>query len=551
MLALRRVIGFLGLMKPLLLCVVLFAFGAYAEDVDMLMESLRSELREAGKESVKVPQGAKGAKGTKERPTEEQFQQAQQIQMRKSQSANFLQMLRDLPPGDEWKEQQSAATLHAISQIRTASFSTKIDEICESLTRELRDRNARWLADFKERYNTTLGRVLSAGINAATGKELDEPLRDLKRLGKEVMDATDTRNHGLLPVKLDAISPLEQLLTAIQDALLATASPTEKRGKDAMDRLQSAMRDYGRQLEDLIPRSELVQKLQVLTDRVAAAMPPVPIPPKPMTREAIESKVDAILRDVKKLEDMGVALQKIDDLAAQQRDLRGSYMESFPISQLRSYRKTYEDLRSGAPTSLSFATTTYAVPNAESVTLNQLKVLLVKFALTRVLGAPADMGPKEEESAAAYLKRMLDLSLHNSDWQLVSRVIDTTQTMGLTSVLGTNDASALRQILAGVNQERARQFSFAVTSYLAALKTGSQAIPVEKIGDMLEKIKKDHPQDYEAGVQAAKAGLSANEERMRTIMDPRTSRFGSPGSNPAASTLVIPAAGSEAASGAK
>ena len=532
-------------MKPLLLCLALITLVANAEDVDKLMESLRSELREAVKESAKDVQATKGTKGAKERSTQEQ---AQQAQMRNFQISNFVQILRDLPAGDEWKEQQMETTLHAIHEIRSASVSAKIDEICDSLTRDLRDRNALWLAALKQKYDTTLRKALASGLKATTGKELDEPLQELRQLVKDVMEAGDARNRGMLAVKLDAISPLEQFLTAIQDALLAISNPTVKNGKEAVDRLQYALRDNGRQMADLIPRSELVQKVQALTDRITAAMPPPITPPaqqKGISREEFDRKVEDILKGVKKFNDLGDALAKIDEILKQQRQFGGSTLPPFTSIQLSSYIRTYDDLRAGVATSLAFVNNSYGGQGSEALT--PIKNMLVKAAISRVLKTSSNMGPKEDEDTGPYLQRVLDVAIKTSDWALMARVLEATQFLNLSAVISTSDSSALRQLLAGVNMEHARQYSFAVSSYIAALKTGSRMIPAEKIGDMLDSIKKDHPQEYEAGIQRANTPPSIGEERMRTMMGSRPTSLTDPvGSTPTSSTLRIPAAAKDA-----
>lgn len=533
-------------MKSLLACLLLFALGANAEDIDKMMESLRAELREAVKESAKGVQGTKGAKGAKERLTQEQ---AQEAKVRNFQISNFVQILRDLPAGDGWKDEQMETTLHAIHEIRSASVSPKIDEICDWLTRELRDRNARWMAALKERYDATLRRVLASGLKATTGKELDEPLQELRQLVKEVMEAGDTRNRGNPGFKFDAISPMEQFLTTIQDALLATSNPTAKSGKEAIDHLQYAMRDYGRQLADLIPRSELVQKVQALTERLTAALPPAIAPPaqqKGISREEFDRKVEDILKGVKKFNDLGDALAKIDEFLKQQRQFGGSTIPPFTSSQLSSYIRTYDDLRAGVATSLTFINNNYGGQGSEA--LIPIKNLLVKAAISRVLKTPSDMGPKEDEDTSPYLQRMLDVAIKTSDWLLVARVLEAIQFLNLSAVISTTDSSALRQLLAGVNFEHARQYSYAVSTYIAALKTGSHMIPAEKIGDMLDSIKKDHPQEYEAGIQRANTAPSLADERMRTLMGSRPTFAPDPTvSTPASSTLKIPAAAKDAA----
>lgn len=71
------------------------------------------------------------------------------------------------------------------------------------------------------------------------------------------------------------------------------------------------------------------------------------------------------------------------------------------------------------------------------------------------------------------------------------------------SVTSSSDSSALTQFLAGLNQEKAKQYSLAVASFQAALKTGSQIVSPELIGEHLEAIRAQYPTEFEKGVQIA------------------------------------------------
>ncbi|HEY3900451.1 MAG TPA: hypothetical protein VGM54_17720 [Chthoniobacter sp.] len=74
-------------------------------------------------------------------------------------------------------------------------------------------------------------------------------------------------------------------------------------------------------------------------------------------------------------------------------------------------------------------------------------------------------------------------------------------TLRIESTAAVNDREALQLFLAGLNQEKAMQYVFAVISFEQALKTGSQLISAELIGGHLERIQKEHPQEYQKGVE--------------------------------------------------
>jgi hypothetical protein len=56
-------------------------------------------------------------------------------------------------------------------------------------------------------------------------------------------------------------------------------------------------------------------------------------------------------------------------------------------------------------------------------------------------------------------------------------------------------------LLAGINQEAAEQYSLAVVSYQDALKVSDTTIPAKFIGTRLAAIKQNHPAEYEDGMK--------------------------------------------------
>lgn len=510
-------------MKRLVFCLVACSAVVWSAEPDKLLESLRAEMRAVGNSD---------AKGDSEGG--------------RSRVHRIESFLSALSAGDPLGDEMQAQTLQAIEQIRAASLSEKINEISGSLAAQLRDRITKKQKELKERLDTTLRKALNDALKAASAKELDEPLRELARLQKDLM-LLGYRSDVRLMVNSETVSTVEQIVTMIQDAMLAASNPSAVRGRDAIERLKSAPGNYGRNLGDLIPRSEFLEKLGAISARIMPGQQA-----KPLARQEFEDRVRDIFSRVKNLDDMDPALTAIDELIAQQREVNGYTSDSGVIYQLRSYRRTYDDLRAGAATSLSFASSSSSDAQSQEV-LRPVRDRLVKFALTRVLGVSGDLAPKQDETVATYLHRMLDTAYRTSDWQLMANVLDAAQSMGLTSIVSTNNGLALRQFLAGVNQERARQYSGAVSSYLSALRTGSQSIPVEKIGEKLQEIKAQHPQDYESGVQLANAPAPLPGYYRSTVGYPPgyPPGFSTPGSSSPASTLQVPPVATDVPGGKK
>ena len=215
----------------------------------------------------------------------------------------------------------------------------------------------------------------------------------------------------------------------------------------------------------------------------------------------MEQQVSEILAGVKKLEELDGAVTQLDELLAKQRKA-GRYLSDGTLSpELKNLRNFYKEVVSGMAVTLdSFITS--SKPKDDNI--SRLRNMLIRFAVPRVLGIVADKGMKEDESLSVFIRRTVAEAIESHDWKLLGRVLDMNQRLAIgQSPLNTGDSTALQQFLAAQNQERARQYGGAVGSYLAVLKSGSQTIPAEFIGDRLTTIEKEHPKEYQAAVELA------------------------------------------------
>lgn len=249
--------------------------------------------------------------------------------------------------------------------------------------------------------------------------------------------------------------------------------------------------------------------------------------------------MDELVRSVKKLEDMEPVLTKIESLIAQQRSVNGYSGESSVLSQFRSYLQNYNELRSGTATTLSFSSSS---SSSGTRALAGVKNLLIRFALQRILQTPPDMAQKDDENTAEFLQRVLASARSTSDWALVSRVLDAAQSLNLSTVASYNDTSALRTFLGGMNQEKAHYPSGAVSAYLTALKSGSLVIPVDYIGERLAAIRKEFPQEYEAGLHPTTSPSPLSPASADRFGRPLPIFPSAPYRNPSSSTTItVPA----------
>jgi hypothetical protein len=132
-------------------------------------------------------------------------------------------------------------------------------------------------------------------------------------------------------------------------------------------------------------------------------------------------------------------------------------------------------------------------------TFAALRDQLLLFAVPRLLGLPETQDAKPGETLPVYLLRLANTARETSDWGLLERLLERSQQVNAGAVFTPEDRAELPHFLAGINQERARQYALAVGSFEAALKTGSQIISPEVIGDHLDSIRKEHPQEFAEG----------------------------------------------------
>ena len=203
---------------------------------------------------------------------------------------------------------------------------------------------------------------------------------------------------------------------------------------------------------------------------------------------------EQILEKIKSLEDLDRLLPEFS--AAITGD-RGTW--SNVLNDLQTLARTYRELRAGNSTRISLGLSGL---DSTREPVAALRGQLAIYALPRILSVKDEDKPLPTENALTYLRRMLALARDRKDWQFASRIHSVVQTTQVSDpLLRTADSTALSSFLAALNLEKGRQYSLAVNSFQTALKTGSDFIPAEEIGEHLEAIKRDHPADYEAGLQ--------------------------------------------------
>ena len=396
-------------------------------------------------------------------------------------------LIEQLPAG-ELPEAQFSSTIQILGQLRSLTRVAKTEELCQNLILELRTLATARDKKFKETFSATVKEALITGLKARTPKEVDAPLTALANLQKQ-MSQMERHNNGNRSVDTQSLSTVTSVLTLWQDSMLPRIGP--QRSRNSIEQLESMTQSYAQQFGDLMPRSEFVTLVAEARSRLDPALAKKAPSYNEVNRLSIE-----LLRSVQRLEDIADAQKAMQALSA---DSESNPVNTSTAAQmLNKIHRFHEDLKAGVAVSFSMLDPISNGPDAAEYAT--LRALLIKKALPRVLKLEGEALPREEENATAYLGRMIAESQKKSDWPLLARALDSAQSLQLTGLVTTSDSAAFRMLLAGLNQERAQVYSGAVASYLAALRSGSQILQSELIGQKIEAIRKGHPEDYEVGL---------------------------------------------------
>ena len=335
-------------------------------------------------------------------------------------------------------------------------------------------------------------------LTTETAKELDPILVELNQwqtLAQSSSDGAEKQSAALIRSTLELARLWQDFL-----ALRSVGNLEKARG------VLTQMTGSGREFPG-IPRSEILAR--AYGEEVANS-----VEKKPGGPAAPLASPEQILAKMKTLEDLD---RLMPEFAAATKPDWSRWSEI--SNELQTIARSYRDLRTGnsARVSLGFS----GGDNKEPIA--SLRAQLSVFALPRVLGASEQDQPRAGENALTYMRRLLASARERKDWPLASRILAAAQSTQVNDpLLKASDSTALTSFFSALNFEKARQFSLAVNSFQMALKTGSDLIPAEEIGEHLERIKREHEADYTAGLQLTLTPpVSQVDAYGRPIRDPR------------------------------
>jgi hypothetical protein len=324
-----------------------------------------------------------------------------------------------------------------------------------------------------------LQRARDAVLAAKKPADLDGVIFEMQKYqnnGFGFVQMVTPENQELVPQILSAL----EFAKLWQSYLEHTASGQTDAARNDLTQLSQANGP------GLLPRSRILELL-------AAPAPP----PATNSTHAAGSDAQKIVDGVQKLDDLEPALGQLNTLAAQDSIARDYAQHLAPMVEV------YNDLKSGLPTSVNIDFMGDVTGAGISARAN---TLLLNFILQHYFDTYKGAPPGDTETPAGYTRRVLNDALAGQNWILLKKALNAHQylarNVGGAGGASDNETAGFDEFITGINQQTARQFSMAVTSYLTALKAGNLDIPAKYIGEQLDAIKRDHPSDYDSGVAA-------------------------------------------------
>jgi hypothetical protein len=387
-----------------------------------------------------------------------------------------------------------------IRQILTAFSSEEVRKAGQELLDEIHlERKTRADAAAAE-SEALLKRVSDTVAKAQKPEDVDGILADLQKFQSNGNGGYNPENQALY----QQVSSAFQFTKLWQDYLSHLATGQTQL---AIGDLQSLSQDnYG---VGIIPRSQILERLTALKTA----------PPTTSTNTAgvtpSKSPVENILKGIKTLDDMEPALEQLAALRSNDAQAQQAYYNVAPLAQI------YTSVKAGLPlnTNLNFANSNNG--NGPGVSPDVQAELLV-FVLQHYFDSYKGTPPAPDEKPPAFVNRVISDAISREDWALLKKAISAQTYLNQNSIPGVYSGSAISggvdNLLAGLNQEAASQYALAVFSYENALKVPDATVPAKLIGDKLAAIQKDHPKEFEDGMQM--------------VLSPPTPRY-YPGMNPA------------------
>ena len=310
--------------------------------------------------------------------------------------------------------------------------------------------------------------------------DLDDILVDLQKFQNQ---GYATYGEDQMPLSQKA-SQAYQFATGWQDYLSSVAHGNGDQARNELRNL--AQNGYG---ITIVPRSHILELMSA----------PIPPPANSTSGEnqqapaPVNETADDILNKIKTLDQMEDAWRQLHTM-----NFPYNSAEAQSVQTLQNYVDCYKAIKAGLPSNLDLRNGVQSLPGHEDITL-KIWLLALQALFPSFKGAPI-----ENEKPVDFINRVITDATSRNDWDTLKLALVTKDEVTKSTQFGlyTPEAtSGIDSLIAALNQETAGQYSQAVGSYEAALRSPSSDIPAKMIGEKLAALKRDHPDEYNAGYQ--------------------------------------------------
>ena len=342
-----------------------------------------------------------------------------------------------------------------------------------------------------DRVTAALNRTAEAIRAAAKPSDLDPTLQEL---GKLRFHREEHHSPRSVSNSMAQVEPAIQFVTTWQNYLAQHLAGDVKAAQESLDRL------IGMNHVLLLPRSEILQ-------RRYGGGPPQPSPVNRAGSAALSpppsaaTKIDFVLKTP---DDLAAATVKVSQAldtagAVREADRQGVQML---FNSLAALSGIYREFQAGLPTKLDPLLDDASRRQMWDEVLAPVRAQLIKLMLPRYLGLPAEVKARANEGVQEFLDRIVRDAVNKGEFLLAARA-DETRTALREGKPSESQAHTQAQLyVTAHNQEAAGQFALAVCSYQQALASGTTLVPPEAIGQRLTRIKAEHPEEFQAGMEA-------------------------------------------------
>jgi hypothetical protein len=320
-------------------------------------------------------------------------------------------------------------------------------------------------------------------LKAPKASDLDQLLVDLQKVqesGRQNYSADQAMQRAT-----QRAQSVYQYVASWQDYL-------SDRDNGKIEQAQNELRNLAQSnAEILVPRSDILDLANKLT-------------PSPTTngRTAPQSSGEMakqIASSIQSLDDMAPALQKIKALP----QTRDDY-DLYRVTQgLEGFVNNYDNTKAGMPVAFNFGGPSFQPQFNNPKLFAELWIFFFEHEFDAYKGPT----PVEGESPLQFLESVFADAEQRQDWHELQEAYLAHAYLERSSLFSTgsspHNTEGFELMLAGLNQETAGQYPAAVLSYEQALKFPDTYLPAKFIGDRLNNIQKDHPDDYAKGLQLA------------------------------------------------